>query len=54
MSADDSRHDSMGADPRQGDLLELLEVMETNERQYRHARQGVAAGAGQEKPAGSS
>lgn len=53
MSAEGSRHDSMGADPRQGDLLELLEVMETNERQYRHVRQGAAGGQGQERTLGS-
>lgn len=44
MSADDSHHHSTGADPRQGDLLELLDVTEAEHQQYRDARQGAAAG----------
>lgn len=39
MSNSDSRRDSAEADPRQGDLLELLEETATDEEEYRHARQ---------------
>lgn len=38
MSSDDSRHDGEDADPRQGDLLELLDVTEDDQKEYRHAR----------------
>lgn len=42
MSAPGPRHEieeREGADPHQGDLLELLRATEADQEEYRHARQ---------------
>lgn len=46
MSNSDSRRDSAEADPRQGDLLDLLDLMEgadAGEHDYQHVRQPARA-----------